>query len=67
MEEQVWRGWSNLYRHYLASPGLASYWNLRQELFSDRFRRFINELELPSERRTVGNLLGEERATRPNE
>ena len=27
MEEQVWRGWSNLYRHYLASPGLAGYWN----------------------------------------
>ncbi len=67
MEEQVWRGWSNLYRHYLASPGLAGYWNIRQELFSDRFRLFINELDLPSERRTVGNLLGEERARRPNE
>ena len=67
MEEQVWRGWSNLYRHYLASPGLAVYWQKREELFSDRFRRFISELDLPSERRTVGNLLGEEEAFRPNE
>jgi hypothetical protein len=68
MEEQVWRGWSNLYRHYLASPGLASYWNKREELFSERFRHFINALDLPAERRTVGNLLGEEMAARsPNE
>ncbi|MDQ2919425.1 MAG: hypothetical protein M3R10_06065 [Verrucomicrobiota bacterium] len=67
MEEQVWRGWSNLYRHYLASPGLARYWNMRQELFSERFRHFINELDLPKERRTVGNLLGEEKASLPND
>ena len=67
MEEQVWRGWSNLYRHSLASPGLARYWNMRQELFSERFRHFINELDLPKERRTVGNLLGEEKASLPNE
>ncbi|MGZ4966448.1 MAG: hypothetical protein ACXV8A_05120 [Chthoniobacterales bacterium] len=68
MEEQVWRGWINLYRHYLATPGLAGYWNLRQDLFSDRFRHFINALELPKERRTVGNLLGAEIAPPlPNE
>jgi hypothetical protein len=60
MEEQIWRGWSNLYRHYLASPGLDRYWQLRQELFSERFREFIAHLERPKERRTVGNLLGEE-------
>ncbi len=67
MEEQIWRGWSNLYRHYLATPGLARYWKMRQELFSDRFREFINGLALPTERRTVGNLLGEEDVGRPNE
>jgi len=61
MEEQVWRGWINLYRHYLATPGLANYWGLRQDLFSDRFRDFINSLELPKTRMTVGNLLGAER------
>ena len=60
MDEQVWRGWSNLYRHYMASPGLARYWELRQELFSERFREFIQKLERPAQRRTVGNLLGEE-------
>jgi len=30
MDEQIWRGWWNLYRHYLASPGLEHYWNVRQ-------------------------------------
>jgi hypothetical protein len=60
MEEQVWRGWSNLYRHYLATPGLDYYWQLRHDLFSDRFQEFIHSLEPPAERRTVGNLLGEE-------
>lgn len=60
MEEQIWRGWSNLYRHYLASPGLAYYWQVRRDLFSERFQTFINKLELPAERLTVGNLLGKE-------
>lgn len=60
MEAQVWRGWCNLYRHYLASPGLEHYWKLRHDLFSDRFQQFVADLEAPSERRTVGNLLGEE-------
>jgi len=63
MEEQIWRGWSNLYRHYLATPGLASYWNRRRDLFSERFREFIDHLELPTDRLTVGNLLGEERTS----
>jgi hypothetical protein len=66
LEEQVWRGWINLYRHYLATPGLAAYWNLRRDLFSERFRVFIDELELPEKRLTVANLLGEETAP-PNE
>jgi hypothetical protein len=61
MEEQVWRGWINLYRHYLATPGLSAYWNLRRELFSERFREFIDQLDLPKERLTVGNLLGREK------
>lgn len=62
MEQQVWRGWCNLYRHYLASPGLDHYWRLRHDLFSDRFQEFVRGLERPAERRTVGNLLGEEAA-----
>lgn len=61
MEEQIWRGWSNLYRHYLATPGLSHYWQLRRELFSERFQRFIRDLDLPNQRLTVGNLLGEEK------
>ena len=60
MEEQIWRGWSNLYRHYLATPGLGAYWNTRRDLFSERFQKFIDSLDLPKERLTVGNLLGRE-------
>ena len=63
MEEQVWHGWCNLYRHYLATPGLEYYWQLRHDLFSDRFQQFVAGLERPAERRTVGNLLGEEQSS----
>ncbi len=67
MEEQVWRGWRNLYRHYLDAPGLNYYWQLRHNLFSDRFREFVAALEKPEQRLTVGNLLGEEEpAANPN-
>jgi hypothetical protein len=62
MDEQIWRGWWNLYSHYLASPGLESYWKARSDLFSDRFQKFVQGLDRPSERLTVGNLLGQERA-----
>jgi hypothetical protein len=60
MEEQVWRGWCGLLEHYIASPGVEHYWTRRQDLFSARFRDFVNQLTRPTERRTVGNLLGEE-------
>lgn len=59
MDEGVWRGWWNLYRHYLASPGLEHYWNIRRDLFSDDFKGFVDSLERPRERLTVGNLLGQ--------
>jgi hypothetical protein len=60
MERQVWHGWCNLYRHYLASPGLEHYWRLRHDLFSEPFQSFVATLDRPVERRTVANLLGEE-------
>jgi hypothetical protein len=60
MEPQVWRGWRNLYKHYLATPGLLYYWRLRHDLFSERFQQFVAGLEEPSQRMTVGNLLGQE-------
>jgi hypothetical protein len=59
MDEQIWRGWWELYRHYLACPGLEYYWKLRRNLFSERFQTFVDKLDRPSQRLTVGNLLGE--------
>src|SRR3954452_4374486 len=54
MDKQLWDGWHGLLRHYIAAPGIASYWTVRPELFSERFRNFVNSLERPADQRTVG-------------
>ena len=58
MDKQLWLGWQELLRHYIAAPGITQYWNVRSQLFSARFREFVNRLEPVRDRRTVGNLLG---------
>ena len=60
LDGQLWEGWRELLRHYIATPGLSYYLTRRAPVFSERFRRFIAELEPASDRMTVGNLLGEE-------
>ena len=60
MDKQLWLGWQELLRHYVAAPGVAAYWNIRSQLFSARFRAFVSNLEPVRDRRTVGNLLGQE-------
>ena len=60
MDKQLWLGWQELLRHYITAPGMAQYWSVRNQLFSARFREFINQLEPVHDRRTVGNLLGQE-------
>jgi hypothetical protein len=62
MDESIWRGWANLYEHYLATPGLRFYWSMRHNLFSERFQEFVAGLNQPSERLTVANLLGLEKS-----
>src|SRR5437899_7368152 len=61
MDKQLFEGWHGLLRHYIAAPGMAHYWNLRPEVFSERFRKFVNSLEPPAHQRTVGTLFKEER------
>jgi len=61
MDKQLWEGWHGLLRHYVAAPGIAHYWKHRPEVFSERFRKFVNALEPPREQRTVGNLFEQER------
>lgn len=58
MDKQLWYGWEELLRHYVAAPGIARYWEIRSQLFSERFRAFINRLEKAPDRRTVNTLLG---------
>jgi hypothetical protein len=58
MDQQIWDGWCGLLRHYIVSPGIAYYWEIRHDLFSKRFQEFVGSLERPETRRTVANLLG---------
>ena len=59
LDLELWEGWRELLRHYIAAPGMAHYWQLRRDLFSKRFQRFVESLEKPSKRFTVGTLLDE--------
>lgn len=61
LDTQLWNGWLELLRHYVASPGIDHYLNRRGAVFSERFCKFIGELEPVTDRMTVGNLLGKER------
>ena len=61
MDKQTWQGWCGLLEHYIASPGIEHYWKLRHQLFSQRFQVFVNRLDRPERRQTVGNLLGQEK------
>src|SRR5437867_2108556 len=62
MDKELWDGWRGLLRHYVAAPGVAHYWKLRPEVFSERFRKFVNALEPPTEQRTVGTLFEPEQS-----
>jgi hypothetical protein len=61
MDESIWRGWANLYEHYLATPGIGFYWSVRHNLFSERFQEFVAGLSQPAVRLTVANVLGHEK------
>ena len=60
MDDELWHGWRELLRHYISAPGIARYWEIRNQLFSARFRDFVSQLEPARDRRTVGNLLEQE-------
>ena len=62
MDRDLWEGWHGLLRHYVVAPGMAHYWKLRPEVFSERFRNFVNSLQPPTDQRTVGTLFKEERS-----
>jgi hypothetical protein len=60
LDTQLWAGWRDLLHHYIACPGIRFYLTRRGDVFSERFRKFISELEPVEQRMTVGNLLGTE-------
>src|SRR5438876_9468103 len=66
MDRQLWEGWRGLLQHYVAAPGITHYWKLRPEVFSERFRNFVNALEPPAEQRPAGNPFGQQRKSYPS-
>ena len=60
LDSQLWEGWRELLQHYVATPGINYYLSRRGSVFSERFCKFISELEPVTDRKTVGNLLGKE-------
>jgi hypothetical protein len=62
MDRELWEGWHGLLRHYVFAPGMAHYWKARPDVFSERFRNFVNSLAPPTDQRTVGALFKEERS-----
>ena len=62
MDRDLWEGWHGLLRHYVFAPGMAHYWKLRPEVFSERFRNFVSSLEPPTDQRTVGTLFKKEQS-----
>src|SRR5262249_3646513 len=59
MDRDLFEGWHGLLRHYVFAPGMAHYWKLRPEVFSERFRTFVRSLQPPTDQRTVGTLFKE--------
>jgi hypothetical protein len=57
LDSELWEGWRELLRHYIAAQGIGHYWKLRHDLFSKRFQQFVNGLERPDKLFTVGSLL----------
>jgi len=53
LDPQLWAGWRDLLHHYIACPGIRFYLTRRNAVFSERFRKFISELE-PLEQRNDG-------------
>ena len=60
MDKELFEGWHGLLRHYILAPGMAHYWKLRPDIFSQRFRNFVDSLAPPPDQRTVGTLFKEE-------
>ena len=60
LDTQLWEGWRDLLRQYVATPGINHSLSRRGSVFSERFCKFIGDLEPVTDRMTVGNLLGEE-------
>jgi hypothetical protein len=65
LDLELWEGWRELLRHYIVAPGMAHYWELRHDLFSHRFQKFVGTLDRPAKRFTVGTLLDAENVDSP--
>jgi len=56
MDKELWEGCTDSCVITSSRPGMAHYWKLRPEVFSARFRKFVDSLAPPVDQRTVGTL-----------
>jgi hypothetical protein len=48
LDERIWKPMLSYYAFILASPPGRGVWEMRREHFDDRFREFVNGIELPA-------------------
>ncbi len=44
LDEEIWAGWSRTFSDYINSPGWREYWELRRDIFSSAFVRYVDGL-----------------------
>jgi len=59
LDEGVWKGYSTIFHHYLATPGFREYWDLRRDSFSPAFQQFHDTIPLSEPPLSVAELAKE--------
>jgi hypothetical protein len=67
LDEDIWRGYSTIFRHYFATKGFREYWDLRRDSFSPAFQRFHDSLPLSEAPKSVVELAKQTEAGKKGE
>ena len=44
IDDSLWSGWHNMFRHYLNAPGMVWYWERRRDFCDPEFRAWVDAL-----------------------
>ena len=45
LDDDLWEGINRQYSSYLSAPAIQEYWKIRRNHYTDRFQRFVDEME----------------------